>query len=88
MHPFPSYLPCVEEDTENPFLHQMPITYVNPLHYSSSSQVFHLVLRNEHAYMCVMHPENLKKEKMVLAPEKFSNLYAHSHNIWIQYISI
>jgi len=51
MHPFPSYLPRVQEDTENPFPRQMSITYENPLHYSSGSQVFHLILRNEHAYM-------------------------------------
>lgn len=77
MHPFPSYLPCVEEDTQNPFLQQMSITYENPLHYSSGSQVFHLILRNEHAYMCVMHLENLKKGKIVLGTGKFSNLCVH-----------
>jgi len=77
MHPFPSYLLCVEEDTENPFLQQMSITYENPLHYSSGSQVFHLILRKEQAYICVMHPENLKKGKMVLGPGKFSNLHIH-----------
>jgi len=77
MHPFPSYLPCVEEDTENPFLQQMSITYENPLHYSSGSQVSHLTLRNEHAYMCVIRPENLEKEKMLLDTGKFSDFYAH-----------